>query len=410
MPFIDADALRGAVGDTGRLGLFTLGLGPFLGASVLVELGALAVPRLRPLRHGPAAGRARLTRAAWVLAALLAGVQGWGVARHLASLRGPFGPLFDALPVPWLALSLLVASLLLAWLAAAMSRRGLGDGLAVLLAVGALLDLGRAARALAGFPVGGPEALLAWVALHAGVAFVAVRLMTLPGAAGGPRAPFPTCGIAPPDVAGSLLAFPSLLVPWFPAAGVLAVELPRGSVAWGVALALLALLLAAVLTGLFCPPDPMVAAWERAGLPEPPTPAQVRQERSRASRRSLALVGLVALLPLVTRELVPSFGVASALAVVLVAAVALDLRSEVRARAGHGPLACARALHRAWLTEPVLAALQSAGVPAWARTRHFRALYHFFAPYAPILVLVPADRLEEAAVICSRVEGEAGGA
>jgi hypothetical protein len=62
-----------------------------------------------------------------------------------------------------------------------------------------------------------------------------------------------------------------------------------------------------------------------------------------------------------------------------------------------------RELHPVFAVEPVLRALGAAGIEPLARTRHFRALFHFFAPYAQIEILVPSERAAEAQAICDRV-------
>ena len=41
--------------------------------------------------------------------------------------------------------------------------------------------------------------------------------------------------------------------------------------------------------------------------------------------------------------------------------------------------------------------------PAHARSRHYRALFHAFAAYAPIEILVPVGRAADAEVVCARV-------
>jgi hypothetical protein len=51
----------------------------------------------------------------------------------------------------------------------------------------------------------------------------------------------------------------------------------------------------------------------------------------------------------------------------------------------------------------VLDALAAVRITAFARTRYFRALFQFFAPYAPIEILVPPERAAEAEAICARI-------
>lgn len=53
-----------------------------------------------------------------------------------------------------------------------------------------------------------------------------------------------------------------------------------------------------------------------------------------------------------------------------------------------------------------LQALASAGIQAFPRESRFRLLFHFFAPFAPIEILVPPERAAEADAICARVAGD----
>lgn len=399
LPFLDDDAFRAAVGDASHLGLFSLGFAPYLNASVIVEFVALAVPRLRRLRHGQPAGRAVLVQATWILAALLAVVQGWGIAAFLRSLRDVRGGLpFADIPVTGLALSLAAACMLATLLATKMGEHGIGNGFTVLIAGGALVDL-YAAALVAGRII--DEVPVVWIAVHLALAYVTLRLIIRLRNGAGPLVAFPTTGIVPLHQAVSLLALPAAVAAWLPAVRWLAEAARPGSTEYGVALAAVAFVLALVLARLFCSPDRVAAGWERAGLADPPTADDVRSALARANRRSAAFVlGLAVLASLM--HLV----VASALAVVIIAAVALDLADEARARKSGSPCVPAWALHRVWAVEPVLASLSVAGIPAWTRARHFRALFHFFAPYAPIELHVPVERAAEAAAICERIAAD----
>ncbi len=399
LPFLDDDAFRAAVGDPSQLGLFSLGFAPFLNASVIVEFVALTVPRLRRLRHGQPAGRAGLVRATWILAALMALLQGWGIGAYLRSLRDVRGGLpFADVPMAGLALSLAAACMLATLLATKMGEHGIGNGFTVLIAGGALVDLYATAR-VAGRIIG--EVPLVWIAVHLVLAFVTLRLLIRLRTGSGPRVPFPTTGVVPLHQAVSLVALPATVAAWLPAVRWLAEAARPGTTEYGVALAAVALVLALVLARLFCSPDRVSAGWERAGLADSPTADDVRAALARANRRSAAFVlGLAVLASLM------NIVVASALAVVVIVAVVLDLADEARARKSGSPSVPAWALHRVWAVEPVLAALSAAGIPAWTRARHFRALFHFFAPYAPIELHVPVERAADAAAICERIAAD----
>ena len=80
----------------------------------------------------------------------------------------------------------------------------------------------------------------------------------------------------------------------------------------------------------------------------------------------------------------------------ILVATALDLGAEWRACAVYGPLAAAGRLHQIYAVDPALQTLAAAGIPVVPRALAFRTLFHFFAPYAPIEFLVPAERAAEA--------------
>jgi hypothetical protein len=168
----------------------------------------------------------------------------------------------------------------------------------------------------------------------------------------------------------------------------------------------LAVVVAALLARAFNPAGAVLDAHARAavGTPREEDARTVRTALASANRRSLLLVLAVALVPTAASALgsplVPDAWTVIAGAVIL--ATGLDLADEVAARLRLGPLAAAWRLHRVYLPHPVLASLEAAGIPAHARGRRFRALFHLFAPFAPVDVLVPADRLAEAEAVCAR--------
>jgi hypothetical protein len=85
------------------------------------------------------------------------------------------------------------------------------------------------------------------------------------------------------------------------------------------------------------------------------------------------------------------------LMLIALVAVGMDVASELRAHWRHGPQHALRVVHRLEDADSLCAELQAAGIATALRGANHRALYHFFAPFIPIGVLVPqpeADRAE----------------
>jgi preprotein translocase subunit SecY len=403
LPFVDPESMRRVFLLTGtkHLSPFALGLLPFVTAFVLVELAALIVPRWRPLRGDPV-GRLRLVRAAWVLALALAAVQGWGVANYLQSVRDHVG---EAVLPDGMGPALVVATTIVAgtaaagWLAVLVTDRGLGNGFAILLALLTVEDLARSG--LRRLVSAAPREPWSDASLLAVLSVVVVGGLVFGHAArrravAAPCVPLPTCSITVIQLPAGLLQLAWLVAGW------LAIDLRK---AWFMGAALpylwvaVVVALAVPLARLFFPGPAVVASWERAGADAGAAKAAL----AAAHRWSIALVAFAAALPVLAAGLgageVPSdFDV---IRVVALIAVLADLRGELRARGQ--PLAPVRVLHRVREVDPILRALSAAGIDAFARTRHFRALFHIFAPYAPVEILVPPGRGPEAEGICARV-------
>lgn len=84
----------------------------------------------------------------------------------------------------------------------------------------------------------------------------------------------------------------------------------------------------------------------------------------------------------------------------LLTATARDVLRIYRARAAHGPLAVAWADDRMYVAAPAVALLAAHGIPAFVKNRSVRTLVPFFAIHAPLEVLVPAAQEAEARALC----------
>jgi hypothetical protein len=412
LPVIDEGAyhLLGNLESREVLSPLALGLNPFVTAFLLVEVLSLVHPAWRSLRHG-LAGRRALTRVVWGVALGFAALQGWGIAVYLQRTRGPSG---DALleyglgPALALTATLVAGSLAAGGAAVLVSRHGVGNGFAVLLAAAVLEGLLRGARALLALPRGafGELHILLALALVVVVPLVVARRRR--EAREGPLLPVPTCGLAVAQAPSAVLRFAAALALWVPAAEPVSRALHgSGWLLVGLDVALV-LALGALFARLFCPPEGVVGAFRRASpAGGGDADAAIGAALRAANRRSVGLVVAVALVPTAAALLGVPVHVSAELLVALaaVAAVAWDVQGELAARGGGRALESALPVHRVYAVAPAMDALAAAGIPAFPRALRYRTLFHFFAPWAPVEILVPPERREEAEAVCSRVVG-----
>ncbi len=119
--------------------VFSLGITPYIVASILVLLMSGAVLRLRRIRDKRAGADPAFDRLIYGVVALVAALQAWGMAVFLETMQSPSG-----LPVvsdPGLGfrilavVSMAAGALLLAWIADQISWKGIANGVAVLVLV-----------------------------------------------------------------------------------------------------------------------------------------------------------------------------------------------------------------------------------------------------------------------------------
>jgi preprotein translocase subunit SecY len=128
-----ANALSG--GTLSRLSIFSLSITPYISSAIIVQLLAMVSPAINRLRNDGERGRAVVefyTRSGTVL---LAGLQGYGLATGLERVD-------MIVPEPGLIfrlttmLTLVAGTLFLTWLAGQITMRGLGNGIALIIAAG----------------------------------------------------------------------------------------------------------------------------------------------------------------------------------------------------------------------------------------------------------------------------------
>jgi len=131
-----------------RLSIFSLGLGSLFSVLMLVELVKSLVPPLVRWERRDAEHAIRVRRGTLIVALVLAGIQAIGIANVLQSIPWlvEFGN--DAFPAETVA-TLVGATALLIWLAALVTRQGLGNGFWLILTMPTLMGIPTAVRASA---------------------------------------------------------------------------------------------------------------------------------------------------------------------------------------------------------------------------------------------------------------------
>ncbi|PTV95701.1 protein translocase subunit secY/sec61 alpha [Rhodobacter aestuarii] len=162
VPGIDADALREFMerassgiggmlsmftgGALGRMGIFALGIMPYISASIIVQLMASLVPALEQMKKEGEQGRKKINQITRYSTVFLATFQAWGMAVSLQNggLAHQPGLFFLAAVV----VTLVGGTMFLMWLGEQITARGIGNGISLIIFVGIVAEI---PAALAGF-------------------------------------------------------------------------------------------------------------------------------------------------------------------------------------------------------------------------------------------------------------------
>jgi hypothetical protein len=378
------------------LSIVALGVVPILTAFGVVELAALAIPRLRWRRHDPR-GRVGLGRAVAVVACVTALVQGYFIASFLETMSSGASEVVTA--PGWtfrilVMLTLATGTLLLGVVAGMISEHGLGNGYGVLVVGVAIIKL---AGPLVTTPARIEEVLDRGHALGL-ITLLAIMIATAATLrwriTGGEREGalrVPSSGIVPlSDGGGLVFALVAL-------AGVGLGSALKDMVRWMTTLqahAWLGVALIAALVPLWSwlfAASPVTARVAREAGLAPMT----RETWARATLASgILLVGVAALVAFASGTSGDAAVLADPVIAMIGTAVVLDMIAD--ARAHRRVLAPAAVLHQIQLAGVVEHALAEAGIPCHIHASHLRTLFAFFGPWAPAVVLVPEAHAEDA--------------
>jgi preprotein translocase subunit SecY len=140
LPGIATQGVPLASGTLVRLSILSLSLVPYLSAAIFVQLLSVVWGRLTALQRSGEAGRQSLARYTLILTLLLAGFQGFGIASAMQKISG-----LVAEPGAWFLFSATVSMVggvfFTVWLSEQITRHGIGNGIALILAVNILISL-----------------------------------------------------------------------------------------------------------------------------------------------------------------------------------------------------------------------------------------------------------------------------
>ena len=134
----------------GRLSIFALSIMPFVSASLLMQLASIISRRLRALPRQGEKGRRRLDVYTLVLTIVLAAFQALGIALALEGV-GNVVPEPGTMFLLTTTLTLTGGVIFLVWLAGQITARGIGNGIALIFAVGIVAELPAAVASMLDF-------------------------------------------------------------------------------------------------------------------------------------------------------------------------------------------------------------------------------------------------------------------
>ena len=126
-------------GAIGRMGIFALGIMPYISASIIVQLMTAMVPQLEQLKKEGEAGRKKINQYTRYGTVALATLQAYGLAVSLEAggLVTDPGWFFRASCV----ITLVGGTMFLMWLGEQITARGIGNGISLIIFVGIVAEL-----------------------------------------------------------------------------------------------------------------------------------------------------------------------------------------------------------------------------------------------------------------------------
>ncbi len=126
-------------GAISRMGIFALGIMPYISASIIVQLMTAMVPSLQQLKKEGEAGRKKINQYTRYGTVFLAVFQAWGLALSLEAGDLAHDPgMFFRLSV---VITLVGGTMFLMWLGEQITARGIGNGISLIIFVGIIAEV-----------------------------------------------------------------------------------------------------------------------------------------------------------------------------------------------------------------------------------------------------------------------------
>ena len=127
-----------------RMGIFALGVMPYISASIIMTLMGSSIPHLKALKEQGSKGRRQIIQYSRYITILIAGLQGYGVSIGLESMQTVYGNIvidpglfFRVTTV----ITLVGGTIFLMWLGEQISSRGVGNGISLIITAGIVANL-----------------------------------------------------------------------------------------------------------------------------------------------------------------------------------------------------------------------------------------------------------------------------
>ncbi len=131
-------------GALGRMGIFALGVMPYISASIIMTLMQGSIPYMKRLKEQGSKGQRQLRQITRYATVLIAALQGYGVSIGLESMQTAYGNIvidpgmfFRITTV----VTLVGGTIFLMWLGEQISSRGVGNGISLIITAGILANL-----------------------------------------------------------------------------------------------------------------------------------------------------------------------------------------------------------------------------------------------------------------------------
>ena len=126
-------------GALGRMGIFALGIMPYISASIIVQLLGSMVPALEQLKKEGEQGRKKMNQYTRYGTVFLATLQSYGLAKSLEAggLATDPGLFFEASTM----ITLVGGTMFLMWLGEQITSRGIGNGISLIIFVGIIAEV-----------------------------------------------------------------------------------------------------------------------------------------------------------------------------------------------------------------------------------------------------------------------------